>query len=79
MTTACCLPATPLNLRQPPSQGWLAALHRVWAAWRAQSLRRSQWRVLDELSDSTRRDIGLPERAPPAPTRALWDHERGLW
>lgn len=78
MTTACCPPAA-LTMRQPPPQRWLAALRRSWATWRAQSARRAERHALEQLSDSTRRDIGLAERAPPAPSRALWDHERGLW
>jgi uncharacterized protein YjiS (DUF1127 family) len=54
-------------------------LRRRWTAWREQSARRAEWRALEQLSESTRRDIGLGERAPLAPGRALWDHERGLW
>jgi len=78
MTTACC-PPVGLTEHPLPSQRWLATLRRNWAAWRAQSAHRAEWRALEHLSDSVRRDIGLAERAPLPPDRALWDHERGLW
>ena len=79
MSTACCPPATTLIERPPTSPRWLTPLRRRWTAWREQSARRAEWRALEQLSESTRRDIGLGERAPLAPGRALWDHERGLW
>ena len=78
MTIACCPPVAQTE-RPSPAPRWLATLRRSWAAWRERSARRAEWRALEELSDSTRRDIGLAERAPLAPGRALWDHERGLW
>ena len=77
MSTVCC-PPIDLSERTPPRR-WLATLRRSWTAWREQSARRVAWRALEQLSDSTRRDIGLAERAPPAPDRALWDLERGRW
>lgn len=78
MTTTCCPPA-PLALRQPPLQRWLGRLRYAWDTWRAQSARQAEWQALEHLSDRTRRDLGLAERAPQAPSRALWDIERGTW
>jgi len=78
MTTACCIPA-PLNLHAQPPQRWLAGMHRAWAAWRDVSQRRSEWQALEQLGDSTRRDLGLPERGPLVSQRTLWHHERGQW
>lgn len=82
MTNATC-PATPVfvarSLPEPtsPPPRWTGRLMEGWKSWRELSRRRAELRALDELSDSTRRDIGLGERG--LPDRSLWDHERGLW
>jgi len=84
MTTACC-PAAPRFVAQTSPQPlslpprWLGSLKQGWKSWRERSQRQAELRALEELSDSTRRDIGLAERGLPMRNRALWDHERGLW
>lgn len=78
MTTACC-PAAPLAVRAHSPQRWLAGLHRAWAAWREHSWRQAENQALEQLSENTRRDLGLGERVPPAWQRTLWEYERGQW
>jgi len=84
MTTACCPSSALSQVRTSPSTRalpprWLSSVQRGWQSWRERSLRRAELRALDQLSDSTRRDIGLGEREWPMRDRSLWDHERGLW
>jgi uncharacterized protein YjiS (DUF1127 family) len=84
MSTACCPADTlsvarnlPQSLMLPPR--WPGRLKQRWRAWRERSQRRAELRALDELSDDTRRDIGLAERGLPMHDRSLWEHGRGLW
>lgn len=78
MTTVCCPPA-PVAVRPHAPRPWLKVVHRAWVDWRESSRRWAELQALEQLSDSTRRDLGLAERAPPVSSRTLWDHERGLW
>lgn len=66
MTTAnpCCpdaFPTQPINVRQP-MESVRAYLTDLWGAWRKRQLERAKWQALEELSDATRRDLGLAER-----------------
>lgn len=66
MTTAnpCCTqPLSPARFDALPSFATASAyLARTWQAWRQRRVERAAWRMLDELDDATRRDLGLPER-----------------
>ena len=78
MTTACCHTA-PMALPSRSPQRWLASLHDAWTAWRESSRRWAEVQALEQLSESTRRDLGLAERAPVSSRSSLWEYERGLW
>ena len=74
-----CHPSMLQGVRDATRPSWLTGLQRVWVHWRAQARQQAEWRVLEQLGESTRRDIGLADRTPIASKQALWQHERGLW
>jgi uncharacterized protein YjiS (DUF1127 family) len=83
MTTAnpCCpetFPADPINARQLMATG-STYLSTLWRAWRERRLERAKWRALEELSDATRRDLGLAERQMHAPGALSPSRSRLTW
>lgn len=81
--TTCCPPLIIPTARPWPAR-WGEALQLLarnwWQAWREHARRRAEWRVLQQLSDSTLRDIGLADRQlEPRVTLGMLDHERGRW
>lgn len=66
MTTAnpCCpetFTAHRINAPQPMEMA-IKYMANAWRAWRERQIERAKWRMLNELSDATRRDLGLAER-----------------
>ena len=82
-TTACCSPQIIPTHTPWPQRAWRRVADRLSdlrAQWRRQSRERAERLLLESLSDSTLRDIGLAERVPVRPwTLGVLDQERGRW
>ena len=77
-----CAPIVVATRRSAPERwllaGW-AYLLEARRGWERRAALRAEWKVIADLSDETRRDLGLAERGPGGRTLGRLDHERGRW